>query len=268
MKPKAGLLTRAQIDGQLAHREIGVVLHGDLHAQVFRRPAGLAEDGHRLVGQGRHVVAFVAGEEIAGHAAEDRRAELLGDVQDDGSRSGRRRPPASQPASASSRRPFSAMGCQCKIEPMPNSTYSPFSSAVAADLARSSSRKDWNGSQLEEHAGKPQLGRQAEHADGVQAAVPRGIGIDAEFHSDSTSLNWCETDTLGFFPGDPAPVDGVFRPLGQRVIVLHDEFHDAAAGFFQGLRAGHLRIACLRRSRARPRRPDWASARGCTCRPG
>ena len=37
--------------GQLAHGEIGVVLHGDLHAQVFRGAAGLAEDGHRLVGQ-------------------------------------------------------------------------------------------------------------------------------------------------------------------------------------------------------------------------
>ena len=67
--------------GQLPHGEIGMVLHGNLHAQVFRGAAGLAENGHGLVGQGDHIVPFIADEEIARHAAKNRRAELLGDVQ-------------------------------------------------------------------------------------------------------------------------------------------------------------------------------------------
>ncbi len=54
-------------------------------------------------------------------------------------------PDASRPAAASNCRPFSAIGCQWKIEPMPNSMYRPFSSAARRTRAKSSSRKDSNG---------------------------------------------------------------------------------------------------------------------------
>ena len=122
MKPNAGLFTRARMPASSRTVKSAWFSMAICIPKSSAAAAGFAENGHRLVGQPRHVMAFVADEEVAADASQQRRAQPLGDLQvmddDLGLGDARRR----SPASASKVLPFSAIGCQWKIEPMPNST--------------------------------------------------------------------------------------------------------------------------------------------------
>ena len=193
---------------------------------------------------GGHVVAFVAGEEIARHAAKDRRAELLGDLQmvDDDLGVGDapcRSPP--RPAVAVPSRPSgaSAGSSPCRIR---RRALSPRPRARIARQVVVAERL--KGRELEQHAGQPQFGGQPEHADRIQPAVASADrsrcrvswlasplpSVRRRIPGDVTALR---LPSVPLLPGDAAPGDDVLRPVGQGVVVFHDDFHDAAPGLLQ-----------------------------------
>ncbi len=173
--------------GQFPHRKVGVVFHGDLQPQVFRRPAGFAENGHRLVRQPRHVMAFVAREEIAGHASQQRRPQSLGDLQvmddDLGLGHGNVAPRLCQqvPSFLGHGMPMEDRAhAEFDVEP---SIRRAASHGVQIAVAERAERAD-----LEKHALQSEIVRQGEHAGRVESGIPRAVGIQAEFHAAISSL--------------------------------------------------------------------------------
>ena len=52
-------------------------------------------------------------------------------------------------------------------------------------------------------------------------------------HPSSVPTLNVKSETFHFFFSDAAPGDGILRPIGQGMVVLHDDFHDAALGLLQ-----------------------------------
>ena len=132
------------------------------------------------------------------------------------------------------------------------------------------------GREFEQDAGQPQFGGQAEHAHRIEPAVASGVRVDAEFHVGESSVSSAVTfsctaasrshlvqalsvsmpNAFHFFFGDPAPGDGVLRPVGQAMVVFHDDFHDAAPGLLQDF-AQPFADRLRRSIPAPPTRPGW-----------